>query len=146
MKSEDITAATEGTENMDQNCVEENPFTYEILLKETDAIKLPSSLWAVHKEPNGRFVAFSRMPVIRTGRLIADKAVVFAGQLVPSVFFREMKLNLPMGHFVQELVFRTQLRSSKCRIYVDMPSFAQRCTACTLQHQALICAAKEKKT
>lgn len=115
-----------------------------------------------------RFIAFSRLPANRTGRLIADKGVVFAESLVPAVFFREMKLKLPPGVPTQPLESLHQVsvylqkihrlafctgtglhdpaRSMKCRIYVDMPSSVRRCTACNAQQQAVLFAAQEKKT
>ena len=115
-----------------------------------------------------RFVAFSRMPTVRTGRLVADKAVVFAESLIPSVFFREMKLKLPIGvptepldslkevsqylQKIHRLAFckgtglQDPLRSMKCRIYVDMPSSVRRCTACSSQHQTVLHTAEENKT
>lgn len=147
---------------------EEALFTYEVLHKKASDIKLPSSLWAMHKDPNGRFVAFSRLPANRTGRLIADKGVVFAESLIPAVFFREMKLKLPAGvptqplqslqqvsaylHKIHRLAFCTgtglhdPIRSMKCRIYVDMPSSVRRCTACSTQRQAVLFAAQQKAT
>jgi hypothetical protein len=113
-----------------------------------------------------RFVAFSRLPVNQMGRLIADKGVVFAESLIPTVFFREMKLKLPAGvptqplqsleqvsaylHKIHRLAFctgtgmRDPIRSMKCRIYVDMPSLVRRCTACSTQRQAVLFAAQQK--
>jgi hypothetical protein len=113
-----------------------------------------------------RFVAFSRLPANHTGRLIADKGVVFAESLVPNVFFREMKLKLPAGvptqpleslhqvsaylQKIHRLAFctgtglRDPIRSMKCRIYVDMPSSVRRCTACSAQQQAVLFAAQNK--
>jgi hypothetical protein len=115
-----------------------------------------------------RFVAFSRLPANQTGRLIADKGVVFAESLVPAVFFREMKLKLPAGvptqplkslhqvsvylQKIHRLAFctgtglRDTIRSMKCRIYVDMPSSVKRCTACNAQRQAALFAAEQKKS
>ena len=107
------------------------------------------------------------MPVARTGRLIADKVIVFAGSLVPSVFFREMKLKLPAGVSTQPLDSLYQasvyiqkihrlafcegtgltnpVRNIKCKLYVDMPSAVKRCTVCSSQSQTLLYAAHEKK-
>lgn len=115
-----------------------------------------------------RFVAFSRLPANQMGRLIADKGVVFADSLIPAVFFREMKLKLPAGvptqplqslqqvsaylHKIHRLAFctgtglRDPIRSMKCCIYVDMPSSARRCTACSTQRQAVLFAAQQKTT
>lgn len=115
-----------------------------------------------------RFVAFSRLPANHTGRLIADKGVVFAESLIPAVFFREMKLKLPAGvptqplqslqqvsaylHKIHRLAFcigtglHDPIRSMKCRIYVDMPSSVRRCTACSTQRQAVLFGAQQKVT
>lgn len=115
-----------------------------------------------------RFVAFSRLPANHTGRLIADKGVVFAESLVPNVFFREMKLKLPAGvptqpleslhqvstylQKIHRLAFcagtglRDPTRSVQCCIYVDMPSSVRRCTACGAQRQAVLFAAQQKAT
>jgi hypothetical protein len=115
-----------------------------------------------------RFVAFSRLPASHTGRLIADKGVVFAESLVPNVFFREIKLKLPAGvptqpleslhqvsaylQKIHRLAFCTgtglhdPIRSMNCRIYVDMPSSVRRCTACSAQRQAVLSAAQQKAT
>ena len=115
-----------------------------------------------------RFVAFSRLPANHTGRLIADKGIVFAESLVPNVFFREMKLKLPSGvptqpleslhqvsaylQKIHRLAFctgtglRDPVRSVQCCIYVDMPSSVRRCTACGAQRQAVIFAAQQKAT
>lgn len=150
------------------NKEEVNFFTFEVLRREADDVKLPSTLWAMHKDPLGRFVAFSRMPSVQTGRLVADKAVVFSGRLVPSIFFREMKLKLPLKVSTQPLDSLHQvsaylqkihrlafcggtglqdpIRSIKCRIYVDMPSLVRRCTACSSRRQTAVCAARENKT
>ncbi|KAJ4440631.1 hypothetical protein ANN_08778 [Periplaneta americana] len=119
-------------------------------------------------EEYNAFVVFSRLPATQKGRLIADKSVVFAESLVPSVFFREMKLKLPAGvptqpldslhqvstylHKIHRLAFctgtglRDPIRSMKCRIYVDMPSSVKRCTACNAQRQAVMFAVQQKKT
>jgi len=115
-----------------------------------------------------RFVVFSRLPANHTGRMIADKGVVFADSLVPNVFFREMKLKLPAGvptqpleslhqvsaylQKIHRLAFcagtglRDPTRSVQCCIYVDMPSSVRRCTACGAQRQAVLFAAQQKAT
>ena len=115
-----------------------------------------------------RFVVFSRLPANHTGRMIADKGVVFAESLVPNVFFREMKLKLPAGvptqpleslhqvsaylQKIHHLAFcagtglRDPTRSVQCCIYVDMPSSVRRCTACGAQRQAVLFAAQQKAT
>ncbi|PNF13832.1 hypothetical protein B7P43_G12445 [Cryptotermes secundus] len=140
---------------------EEALFTYEVC-------PLNFSYFCLHASVMCRFVAFSRLPANRTGRLIADKGVVFAESLIPAVFFREMKLKLPAGvptqplqslqqvsaylHKIHRLAFCTgtglhdPIRSMKCRIYVDMPSSVRRCTACSTQRQAVLFAAQQKAT
>lgn len=167
LEESDLIEPAETVDQADQQ-QDENLFTYEYLLKDASNIKLPSSLWAVHKDPKRRFLVFSRLPATRMGRLIADKSVVFAESLIPSVFFREMKLKLPAGvptqaldslhqvstylHKIHRLAFctgtglRDPIRSMKCRIYVDMPSSVKRCTACNAQRQAVMFAVQQKKT
>ncbi|PSN48060.1 hypothetical protein C0J52_03433 [Blattella germanica] len=137
------------------------PITYEVLRTYAEDIKLPSALWAVHKDPNK-----NRLPATRTGRLVADKSIVFVDSLVPCVFFREMKIKLPtavenqplqsldeISEYIKKihrLAFcsgtglRDPIRSIKCRIYVDMPSTIRRCTACSAQRQSVLFAAQQK--
>ncbi|PSN40229.1 hypothetical protein C0J52_12060 [Blattella germanica] len=73
-----------------------NSLTYENLLDHywTKA-KLPSSLWAVHRETTGKFVAFSHISENTSKVFVStDKMIMFDGTLEFEVFVRGKKVEL----------------------------------------------------
>lgn len=70
--------------------------TYETLRDQRWAgVNLPSLLWAYHREPTGKFVAFTHMSENTSSTYIStDKAVVFHGTLEAEIFVRGKKVTL----------------------------------------------------
>jgi hypothetical protein len=70
-------------------------FTYSQLLECTCMIPLPSSLWAVHKQPFDKYVAFVHMTYSTVNGLKTDRGVMFEGTCKPVIFFYNHKVHLP---------------------------------------------------
>lgn len=70
--------------------------TYETLRDEHGArVTLPSTLWSFHKEPTGKFVAFTHISENTSSTFVStDKAVVFDGALEAEVYVRGKKVTL----------------------------------------------------
>lgn len=68
--------------------------TYETLLdQQWTGANLPSLLWAYHREPTGRFVAFTHMSENTSSTYVStDKAVVFHGTLEAEIYVRGKKV------------------------------------------------------
>lgn len=68
--------------------------TYESLRDEHwPRVTLPSMLWAFHKEPTGKFVAFTHISENTSSTFVStDKAVVFDGALEAEVYVRGKKV------------------------------------------------------
>jgi hypothetical protein len=70
-------------------------FSYSELLENAYLIPLPSSLWAVHKQPRDKYVAFVHMTFSTATGFKADRGVVFEGTCKPIIFFYGHKVPLP---------------------------------------------------
>lgn len=70
-------------------------FTYNELLEYAYVIPLPSSLWAVHKQPRDKYVAFVHMTYNTVDGFKTDRGVVFQGTCKPVIFFYSHKVHLP---------------------------------------------------
>jgi hypothetical protein len=70
-------------------------FTYSELLEYAYMIPLPSSLWAVHKQPREKYIAFVHVTFSTGNGLEADRGVVFEGTCKPLIFFYGHKIPLP---------------------------------------------------
>lgn len=68
--------------------------TYETLREQHWArVTLPSLLWAFHKEPTGKFVAFTHISENTSSTFVStDKAVVFDGTLQAEIYVRGKKV------------------------------------------------------
>jgi hypothetical protein len=62
-------------------------FTYSDLVEYAYMIPLPSSLWAVHKQPRDRYVAFVHVTFSARSGFETDRGVVFEGTCKPIIFF-----------------------------------------------------------
>jgi hypothetical protein len=58
-------------------------------------IPLPSSLWAVHKQPRDKYVAFVHVTYSTVDGFKTDRGVVFEGTCEPAIFFYTHKVHLP---------------------------------------------------
>jgi hypothetical protein len=69
------------------------PLTYETLRDRHWArVTLPSQLWAFHKEPSGKFIAFTHISENTSSTYVStDKAVVFDGTLEAEIYVRGKK-------------------------------------------------------
>lgn len=70
-------------------------FTYNELLECAYVIPLPSSLWAVHKQPCVKYVAFIHMTYSTVNGFKTDQGVVFEGTCKPAIFFHSHNVHLP---------------------------------------------------
>jgi hypothetical protein len=70
-------------------------FSYSELLEYTCTIPLPSSLWAVHKQPFDKYVAFVHVTYSTVNGFKTDRGVVFEGTCKPVIFFYNHKVHLP---------------------------------------------------
>lgn len=70
-------------------------FTYNELLEHAYTIPLPTSLWAVHKQPHDRYIAFVHVTFSTETGFETDRGVVFEGTCKPIIFFYGHKVPLP---------------------------------------------------
>ncbi|PNF36156.1 hypothetical protein B7P43_G10668 [Cryptotermes secundus] len=70
-------------------------FTYSELLEYAYVIPLPSSLWAVHKQPRDKYVAFVHMTYSTVDGFKTDRGVVFEETCEPVIFFYSHRVRLP---------------------------------------------------
>lgn len=134
--------------------------TYETLRDEHwIRVTLPSTLWAFHKEPTGKFVAFTHISENTMSTFVStDKAVVFDGALKAEVYVRGKKVtpqnfqqNTPktveelevLLHSVESLSLckGTGLDSSRyspdCCLFLERKYRNSRCSNCSLKRTHL---------
>jgi hypothetical protein len=70
-------------------------FTFHELLEFAYMIPLPSSLWAVHKQPRDKYIAFVHVTFSTGNGFETDRGVVFEGTCKPIIFFYGHKVPLP---------------------------------------------------
>ena len=82
-------------EEIVQNFLQES-LTYEnLIMYHWTKVILPSSLWAVHKELTGKFIAFSCLSENTSDTFVStEKAIVFEGSLKAEIFLRGKKMDL----------------------------------------------------
>lgn len=74
--------------------IEEETLTYEnLIMCYWTKITLPSSLWAVHKEPSGKFIIFSCLSENTSDTFVStEKVIMFEGSLKANIFVRGGKV------------------------------------------------------
>ncbi|XP_069684792.1 uncharacterized protein [Periplaneta americana] len=70
-------------------------FTYSTLIDHASTVILPSSLWAMHRHPRDKYVAFIETTFSSDGGLSIEKGVVFKGTCKPDIFFYGHNVPLP---------------------------------------------------
>lgn len=84
-----------GPNEVDTAKLQVSAFTYSELLEYAYVIPLPSLLWAVHKQPRDKYVAFVHMTYSTVDGFKTDRGVVFEGTCEPIIFFYSHKVHLP---------------------------------------------------
>jgi hypothetical protein len=134
--------------------------TYETLRDQHWAgVNLPSPLWAYHREPTGKFVAFTHISENTSSTYVStDKAVVFHGTLQAEVYVRGKKVtsqkfpqNAPMTveeldillHDVESLslckgtALDVVRYSPDCCLFLERKYRNSRCSNCSLKRTHL---------